>query len=179
METIETSVCMDLATCPEAIHALDPNADLLWVKFLRKTGVPMSAKSKKGKNAMTDLWVDNKSRRGFIIRNFGIPSLLQRLAAAKDEISRARVWWREAAACSEGESVPDLSPDNMAVLNFFIVTTELKFKDTRFENLVKKEWADAPQLDNLKRTLNTRKRIRQARQGRKASLGAKFAAISI
>ena len=85
----------DLTLCPPEVIALDSNASALWVKFLRRTGIPMSAKSKKGKNAAAELWVDNNCRRAAIIRNFGIPSLIQRLAAAKDEVSRARVWWRE------------------------------------------------------------------------------------
>ena len=174
-ETKQASL-QDLTTCPEEILALDPNAEGLWVKFLRRTGVPMSAKSKKGKHAATDLWVDENSRRAFIIRSFGIPSLIQRLAAATTEIERARVWWRESAACAEGESVSDLSSENMAVLNPFIVTKELRFKDTRFEKLAGNEWtsSSAPATD-VSCAQNTHKRIQQARAGRKASLMAKIA----
>ncbi len=169
---------IDLTQCPAEISALDPNAPLLWIQFLRRTGIPMTAKGKRGKHAATDLWVDNNSRRALIIRGFGIPSLIQRLSAAKDEVSRARVWWREAAACSEGESVPDLSADNMAVLNPFIVTAELKFKDTRFEKLTTKKWADDSSTEDEKRTRNTRKRIRQARAGRESARTSKKAAVA-
>ena len=57
METIEQidevqtapAGSLDLAICPEEIRMLDPNADILWAKFLRRTGIPMSAKAKKGK----------------------------------------------------------------------------------------------------------------------------------
>jgi hypothetical protein len=150
METIEQidevqtapAGSLDLAICPEEIRMLDPNADILWAKFLRRTGIPMSAKAKKGKNVAKDVWVDNNCRRAAIIRSFGIQSLLQRLAACKTELDRARVWWRESAACAEGDSVPDLSSENMYALNAFIVTKELKFKDTRFEKLATKSWED-------------------------------------
>jgi hypothetical protein len=175
--TSPTHMNADLAVCPAEVLALDPNAAVLWVKFLRRTGVPMSAKSKKGKNAATDMWVDNNSRRAFVIRSFGVPSLVQRLMATTSEIQRARVWWRESAACAEGESVPDLSSENLAVLNPFIVTRELKFKDTRFEKLTKPEWLSAAPATDTSRARNTHKRIQQARQGRKASPMAKIAAV--
>ena len=64
----------DLAVCPSELSVLDPNAPVLWVKFLRRTGLPMSAKSKRGQNAATDLWVDNNCKRAFIIRSFGLPA---------------------------------------------------------------------------------------------------------
>jgi hypothetical protein len=130
-ETTEVAAkpSVDLAICPKEILALDSNAAVLWVKFLRRTGIPMSAKATKGKNIGQDLWVDNNCRRATIIRGFGIAGLIQRLAAATDEISRARVWWRESAACAEGDTVPDLSEANMCVLNPFIITKELRFED--------------------------------------------------
>lgn len=158
----------DLSVCPEEIRALDPNANILWVKFLRRTGIPMSAKSKKGKNIATDLWVDNNCRRAAIIRNFGIASLLQRLPNAKNEVDRAKAWWREAAACSEGDTIPDLSSQNMCVLNPFIVTKSLKFVDVRFEKLTGKTWMDDATSEE-RRAQNTRKRIKQARAGRMAA----------
>jgi len=115
---------LDLSTCPVEITALDQNAEKLWPQFLRRTGVSMSVDRKRV--------IDNESRRALIIRSFGVPSLIQRLAAAKDERDRARVWWREASACSEGESsISDLSTDNLFVLNPFIVTPELKYPDPR------------------------------------------------
>jgi hypothetical protein len=60
----------------------------------------------------------------------------QRLCRAKSEVERARVWWRESIACSEGDStVPDLAEDCMYVLNAFIVTPELKFADPHVARL--------------------------------------------
>jgi hypothetical protein len=174
---------IDLAICPEAIRALDPNADLLWVKFLRKTGVAMSAKSKKGKNSGIDVWVDNQSRRAYIIRNFGITSLVQRLAAAKDELSRARIWWREAAACAEGDAVPDLSSDNLAVLNSFILTKALKFKDVRFAKLAadKANQENSMLLDPIpsRPKAATLKRLKPGRQPKYPSDAARLRARKV
>lgn len=117
----------DLTACPSEIRALDANAETLWLEFLRRTGISMSVDRK--------TVIDGASKRAWVIRNLGVPSLIQRLSAAKDEIGRARVWWREAASCGAGDSIPDLSPDSMSVLNPFIVTKSLKFKDTRLEKL--------------------------------------------
>ena len=130
-ETKNRHHCKTLRLAQRRFWLFYLNAEVLWVKFLRRTGVPMSAKSKKGKHVSPDLWVAvENSRRAFIIRSFGIPSLIQRLAAATTEIERARVWWRESAACAEGEAgFLDLSSENMAVLNPFIVTKELRFKE--------------------------------------------------
>src|SRR5712692_2208775 len=116
---------MDLTICPDEIRALDPHADEAWSLFLKKTGISMSVDGKRV--------LDNESRRAQIIRNFGVPSLIQRLAAARTEVERARVWWREAAACSEGDGIPDLSGDNLYVLNAFIFDPALKFTDRRVE----------------------------------------------
>jgi len=44
------------------------------------------------------------------------------------ERQRARIWWREAAACSEGESMPDLTPENFHVLNSWMVSAEHKYR---------------------------------------------------
>jgi hypothetical protein len=63
VERVNYTESEDLAICPEEIRALDPNADILWAKFLRRTGIPMSAKAKKGKNVAKDVWVDNNCRR--------------------------------------------------------------------------------------------------------------------
>jgi len=179
-ETTEVAArpSVDLAVCPKEILALDPNAAVLWVKFLQRTGIPMSAKATKGKNLGKDLWVDNNCRRAAIIRGFGIAGLTQRLAAATDEISRARVWWRESAACAEGDTVPDLSAANMCVLNPFIITKELKFEDNRFKTLKPESEPEALQMDDAARARNTRKRIEKAQAGRdaaKAALEAKSA----
>jgi hypothetical protein len=164
----------DLTICPADILALDPNARVLWVKFLRRTGIPMSAKSKKGKNVATDLWVDNNCRRAAVIRSFGIPSLVQRLTVCKSEVERARVWWRESAACAGGDSVPDLSSENLFLLNPFIVTKELRFEDTRFKTIA----TSAPLSVEEQRLQNTRKLIQRARAGRKASQTTKTAAVA-
>jgi hypothetical protein len=123
---MDTSVRTDLSAVPEEVLALDSNASILWFIFLRKTGLATSA-ARKRKNIGENLWVDNESHRALIIRNFGIPSLLQGLPACRTELDRARVWWRESAACSEGDQIPDLG-DDKTCLNPFIVTQSLKFK---------------------------------------------------
>ena len=105
----------NLAICPSELIALDPNAEMLWPKLLRTVGVTIS----KGEHI--------EERRAWILRNFGLPALLQRLQPGMSERQRARIWWREAAACSEGESMPDLTPENFHVLNRWMVSAEHKY----------------------------------------------------
>jgi hypothetical protein len=117
----------DLSVCPAELKALDPNAEVLWPVFLKRTGIAMSVSG--------DRVIDNEGRHALIVRSFGIPSLAARLSTAGTEIERARIWWRESVACSEGDSIPDLSTANMYLLNPFIVTPGLKFPDPRVERL--------------------------------------------
>jgi hypothetical protein len=119
-EVSATPELSDLSQCPAQLLALDPNAERLWQVFLRKTGIALSQDGKRV--------LDNEGKRARVIRRFGIPSLASRLEFANAEISRARIWWREATACSEGEGIPDLTRENGYVLNPFIVTPELKFE---------------------------------------------------
>jgi hypothetical protein len=116
---VEVAQLIDLSVCPDELKALDVNAERLWPIFLQKTGISMSVSGGRV--------IDNAGRRADVIYRFGIPSLATRLAHAHDEISKARVWWREAVACSEGESIPDLSGANAYLLNPFILTPALKF----------------------------------------------------
>ncbi len=106
----------NLAICPSELIALDPNAERLWPKLLRTVKVIIS----KGEHI--------EERRAKILRTFGLPSLLERLQPGMSERQRARIWWREAAACSEGESIPDLTPENLHVLNPWIVSAEHKYQ---------------------------------------------------
>jgi len=107
---------LNLAICPSELIALDPNAEMLWPKLLRTVGVTVS----KGEHI--------EERRAWILRNFGLPALLQRLKPGMSERQRAQIWWREAAACSEGESIPDLTPENLHVLDRWIVSAEHKYR---------------------------------------------------
>jgi hypothetical protein len=84
-----------LHLCPEVIKTLDPNAEMLWAIFLKKAGLHLRASGEV---------IENDGRRAAIVRNFAIPSLEQRLPSKKTEVERARVWWRESVACSEGDS---------------------------------------------------------------------------
>lgn len=144
----------DLAVCPPEILALDPNAETLWPRFVRAAGCTTSATRKK-KIIAADFWVDNDNHRALIVRQFGIPSLIQRLSVAKDEVGRARAWWRESQACAEGDTISDLSAENMHVLNPFIVSAGLKF--SRPEPKHKPEWptgersSSATKVPNVKR----------------------------
>ena len=106
---------LNLAVCPSELIALDPNAEMLWPKLLRTVGVTVS----KG--------VLIEERRAWILRNFGLPALLERLKPGMSERQRARIWWREAAACSEGESFPELTPENFHVLNRWMVSADHKY----------------------------------------------------
>lgn len=53
------------------------------------------------------------------------------------ERERARVWWRECAACSEVDAIPDLSADSLHNLNPWIVTKTEKYPDPRAARLEK------------------------------------------
>jgi hypothetical protein len=110
--------------CPPEILALDPNAEARWGRFLKRTGIWLSSNSERV--------IDNESRRAWVISNLGIPSLVERLRSATSEVDRARIWWRESVACSAGDSeIPELSSKNLYLLNPFIVTEALKFRDPR------------------------------------------------
>lgn len=130
----------NLAEVPAEILAADPNAKTLWCVFLKKIGIHFD---KQGDA------IENETHRAEIIRKFGVPSLLQRLPFTKTEVERARVWWRESMACDAGESIPDLGSENMYVLNPFIVTKSLKFRNPRFEQLAmrKKEQEQMQQVE--------------------------------
>lgn len=114
---------INLALCPPEILARDPNAKMLWPIFLRKVGVTIS----RGEHI--------EDRRAWIVRNFGVPSLVYRLSPGMSERARARVWWRECAACSEGDDIPDLSAMNLHNLNTWIVTASEKYPDPRAARL--------------------------------------------
>ena len=116
---------INLADCPSEILARDPNAKTLWPIFLRKVGVTVS----RGEHI--------EDRRAWIVRNFGVPSLVYRLSPGMSERARARVWWRECAACSEGDDIPDLSATNLHNLNTWIVTASEKYPDPRAARLEK------------------------------------------
>jgi len=113
---------MNLAVCPSEILALDPHSERRWPIFLRKAGVTIS----RGEVI--------EERRAWVVRNFGVPSLLQRLRLGMSERESARIWWREAIACSEGDSeIPDLPSGKLHALNPFIVSKTEKYADPRAE----------------------------------------------
>lgn len=117
----------NLAVCPEGLKALDPNAVTLWAVFLKRVGLHVNSRGEV---------IENDGRRADIVRRFGVRSLLDRLPAMKSERDRARIWWRETIACSEGESdIPDLSAANLHVLNPFIISPEQKYPDPRVARL--------------------------------------------
>jgi hypothetical protein len=117
----------NLAVCPAELLAVDANAEKLWTVFLKRIGLHFNTRGEV---------IENDGRRAEIVRRFGVRSLIDRLPSQKTERDRARIWWREAIACSDGESdIPDLSSGNMHVLNPFIVTPALKYFDPRAERL--------------------------------------------
>jgi hypothetical protein len=162
MTEIVTQDPTDLTDCPHELLAVDISAKILWAEFLKRTGISMSVDRK--------TVIDNGSKRAWAIRNLGVPSLIQRLSAAKDEVSRARIWWRESIACSEGESeIPDITSDRMHVLNPFIVTAALKFPDPRAANLEK---ARAARLENAAFEARRRGRPKKSAEERRAAKAA-------
>jgi hypothetical protein len=140
---------VNLAICPPELAAIDPNAETLWPKLLRKVGVTIS----KGEHI--------EERRAWTLRNFGLPSLLQRLRPGMTERERARVWWREAIACSEGESeIPNLSEENIYYLNPFIVTPAEKYPDPRASRLAEVQRGRPVKSDEEKRETNAARQRR-------------------
>ncbi|MGH9684460.1 MAG: hypothetical protein ACRD4S_12730 [Candidatus Acidiferrales bacterium] len=152
----------NLVSCPPELSALDPNAKTLWLIFLKRVGFHIDGQG--------DV-IENETRRADIVRRFGVQSLMQRLSVAKDEISRARIWWRECMACSEGDSIPDLSLENMYVLNPFILTKELKFKNERLAAL--NEQRACPESEFLHLTAKTRGRPSKPDAAKRAASAAR------
>lgn len=122
---LETTNTVNLASCPPELLALDVNAETLWRVLQKRVGITIS----KGEHI--------EDKRAWILRNFGVPSLMQRLQPGMTERQRARVWWRECAACSEGDTVPDLTAENLHNLNAWIVTASEKYPDPRPARLEK------------------------------------------
>jgi hypothetical protein len=114
---------MNLAVCPKELTEVDPNAPVLWPKLLKKVGVTIL----RGEHI--------EERRALVLRSFGLPSLLQRLTPGMSERDRARIWWRECVACCEGDSIPDLTEENMHQLNPWIITSSEKYPDPRAARL--------------------------------------------
>jgi hypothetical protein len=109
----------NLAICPDSLIKLDANAPVVWPKLLKKVGVVIS----QGEHI--------EDSRAWTVRNFGLPSLLQRLCPGMTERERARVWWRESAACGPGDSVPDITAGNLNILNAWILDPEQKYPASR------------------------------------------------
>jgi hypothetical protein len=153
---------MNLAVCPKELTELDPNAAVLWPKLLRKVGVTIS----RGEHI--------EERRALILRSFGLPSLLQRLTSGMSERDRARIWWRECAACSEGDSIPDLTAENMHQLNPWIVTASEKYPDPRAARLaiVRGRPRKSPEEMRAANAARVRKFRGQKRQSKKSDLEA-------
>jgi hypothetical protein len=117
----------NLSVCPVELTAVDPNAPVLWAILLKRVGLHL--------DRLGDV-IEDGGKRADIVRRFATPSLIARLTAQETERDRARIWWREAIACSEGGSdIPDLSSENFYVVNPFIVTPSLKYPDPRAERL--------------------------------------------
>jgi hypothetical protein len=121
MET-ETKA-LNLAFCPAELLPLDANAATLWPVLLRKVGVMIS----KGEHI--------EDRRAWLLRNFGVDDLAHRLSiqqkrendGPQDDLARAMTWRHVAEASSPGESIADLTPQNMYLLNAFIVPKSKRF----------------------------------------------------
>ena len=119
--------------CPSEILALDANAKHLWPLFVKKAGVTIDKAE----------WQIIEDRRGSILKGIGIPDLIFRLSCQRqrekygrqNEVARSRIWRHVAEACAPGDSIPDLSSDNLYSLNPWIVTKKLKFPDPRAERL--------------------------------------------
>jgi hypothetical protein len=113
----------NLATCPVELTALDVNASALWSVLLKKVGVTIS----RGEHI--------EDRRAWMLRNFGVHDLARRFSVQhqrenggpQDDVARARIWRHVAEACLPGDSIADITPQNMYLLNAFIVSKERRF----------------------------------------------------
>jgi len=120
---MENAVTLNLATCPTELLALDANATTLWPVLLRKVGVTIS----KGEHI--------EDKRAWMLRNFGVDDLTNRLAVQQtrehggpqDELARAMIWRHVAEASSPGDSIADITGQNMYLLNAFIVAKGKRF----------------------------------------------------
>src|SRR5260370_41919567 len=129
METldVENMTAINLATCPTELLALDANAPTLWPVLLRKVGVTIS----KGEHI--------EDKRAWILRNFGVDDLSNRLAVQQtrehggpqDELARPMIWRHGAEASSPGETIADITAQNMYLLNAFIVAKAKSFASPR------------------------------------------------
>jgi hypothetical protein len=116
----------NLAVCPQGLIQVDPHAERRWPVLLTKVGLHLDARGQV---------IENDGRRADIVRRFAVESLISRLPAQKTERDRARIWWREAVAASEGDSeIPGLTTENSYFVNAFIMDGE-KFPDPRAARL--------------------------------------------
>lgn len=114
---VKANAVVNLATCPPEILSLDTNAEKLWPVLLRKVGVTVS----RGESI--------EDKRAWILRNLGVDDLANRLSVQQkrecggpqDDLARAMIWRHVAEASSPGDSIADLSTQNMCLLNPFIV----------------------------------------------------------
>ena len=154
----------NLAVCPNELVSLDSNAIILWPSFLKRVGLHLNRSGEV---------IENDGHRADIVRRFAVQSLIQRLPRAKDERSRARVWWRESIACSDGESdLPELTPEKLYVTNSFIVTAELKYPDPRTARLRKSNMTVIREIVGRGRPRKTDEEKRASEAARKRRLRA-------
>src|SRR5260370_8488714 len=125
METldVENMTAINLATSTTELLDMDANAPTLWPVLLRKVGVTIS----KGEHI--------EDKRAWILRNFGVDDLSNRLAVQQtrehggpqDDLARAMIWRHVAEASSPGETIADITAQNMYLLNRFIVAKAKPF----------------------------------------------------
>lgn len=153
----------NLAVCPKELLAVDPNAAILWTVFLKRVGLHLNGRGEV---------IENDGRRADIVRRFAAHSLVQRLAVKKTEVERARIWWRESIACSEGASdIPDLCMANMYTLNPFIVAPSLRFSDPRAARLAASK-AAYPRRTDAERRAAVAARVRAHRASQRNACNA-------
>ena len=122
----QNSESSNLAVCPQGLVQVDPYAERRWPVLLTKVGLHLDARGQV---------IENDGRRADIVRRFVVESLMSRLPAQRTERDRARIWWREAVAATEGDSeIPGLTAENSYFVNAFIMDGE-KFPDPRAARL--------------------------------------------
>ncbi len=132
---------LNLPKCPPELLALDANAAVLWPKLFKRSGATVDPDSESN-------GVIRDKRGAILLGNVfskQADSLTSRLefqreresrnSGKPDELARARIWFHVAEASAPGDYLPDLTANNLYILNPWIVTSSLKFKNPAFERM--------------------------------------------
>lgn len=110
---------------PQELVTVEQNAQPHWERLVQKLGLVVARE--------TGFFVE--TRTAMLLRNFGTFDLINRLTAQKEaecgnpqnEQARARIWRHILEGCKDGDSIADLTENNLATLNMWL-PKELAYK---------------------------------------------------